>query len=928
VTTGITLCIGRNQHQADLPTGQVIDLDSILKRNAEFERIQSATDKLSSKCELTQECVKQIREEFLRNLYLQNLMPRDWHVMAIAIVERIIGAEFEKLEKKINQVLFVCSRFHFAEPPQPDVLARYNVTERIPEWIESAPLTPSSHTMGDITEYLYNRLGKTIIELLCRPDCNIEIFIGPKDDLLDFYHSFTPALFMKGEIDSPTSTEFYLFENSERKPTTVITNISNQSRFHHQLWQFKYAGIDLKRIKIRGTFEIAIRPQTTLLRLELRKLPVKPRIAILGQRWSPMEILGKLGGIRGIEGGAYDSIRPTQFQIGPFVFDYVVADVAGAPDWRSKIGIVAFRMPNGSLAAEAVAALVETGTMYLLLAGAGGSLDPEAVIGSYQIFRHASLAGRKYSVSEASFFLPNLPGGFPLVEDGLNITVDSPLEETREWLERCRSKGFSIVDVESAHIVKALIKSAKGSQVKLTPGLFISDVVGMKPLTEKINGGEAYAQLDQLLKSYFLSVGVAGVYDAEGDLHRFSSSGIAVNPALIDGAQSTRDVTRRKVMGVRIRADEFRIVSRQRKKVGYPDFRSMMGHKHILFVVPPDEAEVMAYETFLSNVDPERLFLVFPTNESQAAIDMARERGFETIVIVEPSISDAPKADYLIARDTGWGTYETVAASNSHAIVIFGDPKPMKSLILKMDNENRSVFILDRWSHEAFLDELDDCEFFAPQQLTKLVDQKIKLRRLEKWVSRVRPDIDLIKLSCIQEYARGRTIIGVSGSSKITQFDPVSTETAFRILLKLLQPEKIMFATGGTDYGVEKILHHLIRDDFPDFGLIGFITNESKGEDLGVPALTVAGNDWFGKSVPFLNSIDFFVTVAGGGVIRQELLMAHKAAIPTFPLAGSGMSTEEFLEEHPELPRYYTGEEIAKAIGAIRKDLLLENVSI
>ena len=237
--------IGRNQHQADLPTGQVIDLDSILKRNAEFERIQSATDKLSSKCELTQECVKQIREEFLRNLYLQNLMPRDWHVMAIAIVERIIGAEFEKLEKKINQVLFVCSRFHFAEPPQPDVLARYKVTERIPEWIESTPLTPISHTMGDITEYLYNRLGKTIIELLCRPDCNIEIFIGPKDDLLDFYHSVTPPLFMKGEIDSPTSTEFYLFENSEKKPTTVITNISNQSRFHHQLWQLKYAGIDL-----------------------------------------------------------------------------------------------------------------------------------------------------------------------------------------------------------------------------------------------------------------------------------------------------------------------------------------------------------------------------------------------------------------------------------------------------------------------------------------------------------------------------------------------------------------------------------------------------------------------------------------------------------------------------------------------------------
>jgi hypothetical protein len=157
----------------------------------------------------------------------------------------------------------------------------------------------------------------------------------------------------------------------------------------------------------------------------------------------------------------------------------------------------------------------------------------------------------------------------------------------------------------------------------------------------------------------------------------------------------------------------------------------------------------------------------------------------------------------------------------------------------------------------------------------------------------------------------------VSGSSKIAQFDTGTTETALRELLSHLQPTETVIATGGTDYGVEQILHRLIREEFPQFRSIGFITNEGRGDELGTPAITVAGNDWFGKSVPFLNSIDALVTVAGGGVIHQELLMAYKAKLPLFPLAGSGMKSDEFLAAHPEVPRYYKGVMIAQAIERI-----------
>ncbi len=49
-------------------------------------------------------------------------------------------------------------------------------------------------------------------------------------------------------------------------------------------------------------------------------------------------------------------------------------------------------------------------------------------------------------------------------------------------------------------------------------------------------------------------------------------------------------------------------------------------------------------------------------------------------------------------------------------------------------------------------------------------------------------------------------------------------------------------------------------------------------------------------------------------MIHQELLMAYKAGIPIFALAGSGMKTDQFLRHHPDVARYQSGREIAEAI--------------
>ncbi|MFH1652955.1 MAG: hypothetical protein ABIE74_02765 [Pseudomonadota bacterium] len=903
-----------------LPDGQIIAMDTMVKQRSDLERIQVAVEKIREKLQsIDKKIVDEIEKRFFDELYLQNLSPQIWRDRAQKIVKEVLGDCYRGFENKINQVLFVSSRFHFAEIDHPEILKHYDEGEALPMTIIDTPLRPSDHTMHDINGYLNNRLGSTIIGLLQHPDCDIEIFIGPKEDMLAYYRSKEPSLTLKGEVDSPTSTEFYLFKNGTASSTVVISGINNPSRFRHQLWQLKYAGIDVRCIRTRGTFEQALKPQIETLHRELAKLPVKPRIVIVGQRWWPMEILGKLAGIEGDEGIAYETLKPTQYQIGPFTFDYLIAEVTGANAGRSSVGVIALRMPNGSLAGEAVRALLDNGATHLLLAGAGGSLSSESPVGSYQIFRKSSYDGKQHALPESAVFVPMLGSDFPLFEIGDNVTVDSPLEESRRWFGKSCDVGNSVVDVESAHIFQAIVEAVRDNpDISVTPGLFVSDVVGgEESLVEKISGENAYSHLKSLLNSWFLQLGISGVYDVSGKLHRFDVTHPVRNSVLIRNAQSVSDTTRREIMGLRMSTDDFKVVSQQRKRVDYNDFQSMMGHKHILYVVPPSkdsESAMESFKEFLKKSDPEKLFLTIPSNTPQTMIEMMRKYGYETIIIVEPDNADLPAVDYIVSRGSGWGTYNTVAATNSHAIVVFGDPSANGSLLSKMENQNRPIYVYSELNNSPVFDGVDEFETFDNDTLIEKLNKSLKLNRLEKWVTRVRQDIKLVKLSEVRAYAEGRMIIGVSGSSKISQFNPELTENVFRDLLKRSDPRKVMFATGGTDYGVEQILHRLIREKFPEFKLIGFITNEGKGDDLGTPAVTCAGNDWFGKSVPFLNAIDLFITVSGGGVIEQELLMAHKAGIPTFPLAGSGMGTDKFLKNHPEMARHYTGEEIAEGI--------------
>ena len=83
---------------------------------------------------------------------------------------------------------------------------------------------------------------------------------------------------------------------------------------------------------------------------------------------------------------------------------------------------------------------------------------------------------------------------------GKNITVDSPLVETKEWEKKHKSSKTS-VDVETYHILKALKEGKeKNPNMEILPGIFTSDVLGEHPLIEKISGENALVNIGNVIK--------------------------------------------------------------------------------------------------------------------------------------------------------------------------------------------------------------------------------------------------------------------------------------------------------------------------------------------------------------------------------------------------------------------------------------------
>ncbi len=404
------------------------------------------------------------------------------------------------------------------EEKNPDQFFDEKGFRSLPELISQGSSSASeSHTIC-VKEYLKQRLPEFLYECMQKSG-KVEIFVNPNKDLEAFRSSCSYEIV--GDFGAKSSSKYQLVEKDKDAHAVLVSGVESTERVAHLILQFYFSGLDTSRIFIRGDIDSSMDCQVSHVINQIDDLKIGPQIDlfVLGAQAAIVFALYQkiVGGKKPTGPDAFsaarDALRPHGVQI-----DRIRGDQrepkGSVIRFRGRV-IVVLRMPNGRLSGLLTKAILQQKSVdVLFMAGAGGSLrsKDKVSIGSYQRFSKATLdtTGEQVEISDANLLdLPHLPNK----TTEATITVASPLVETSEWAANKKEGGFTTVDVESFHILKAVsdqIHSANRSCRRILSGMFISDIVGEESLQDKI-GAKAYETAPQLINACLECVGIERV---------------------------------------------------------------------------------------------------------------------------------------------------------------------------------------------------------------------------------------------------------------------------------------------------------------------------------------------------------------------------------------------------------------------------------
>ena len=380
--------------------------------------------------------------------------------------------------------------------------------------------------MIPIKEYLSIRISHTIYLLISIIN-NTEIFIGSENQMLIFYNSLGYKRI--AHLITNSSLQYYLFNSIKNKNNfkIIIIGAGNETRLNHLLLQLKLGGIDINKIIIRGSMKDALFNNKKELYNIMQNLPNNIDTVFMGNRslillefvkkYYPNEMNSISNNNENDEKKIAEKILKENhnlktYEIGDGVYKFSYFEMKIKIETpvlikKHKIGIICFRMPNGNLARIATQALIQKGIHHFIMLGAGGSLNNESQMGCYQLIKSTSY-NNKDNINILNLDIKQMNIDFSkipiLYQNGNNITVDSPLIETRNWLNKVKNEMFTCVDVETYHIIKG-IENCRNiiNNIEILSGIFISDIVGDCPLVEKIKSRNTWKYLPEFLNICF-----------------------------------------------------------------------------------------------------------------------------------------------------------------------------------------------------------------------------------------------------------------------------------------------------------------------------------------------------------------------------------------------------------------------------------------
>ncbi|MFZ4713817.1 MAG: hypothetical protein ACOYL6_08910 [Bacteriovoracaceae bacterium] len=144
--------------------------------------------------------------------------------------------------------------------------------------------------------------------------------------------------------------------------------------------------------------------------------------------------------------------------------------------------------------------------------------------------------------------------------------------------------------------------------------------------------------------------------------------------------------------------------------------------------------------------------------------------------------------------------------------------------------------------------------------------------------------------------------IHFSGASKksIVDFSDLQmrqTEELIVDTLKNLDPKSVVIVTGGTDYGVEKIVHQYAKK--MGFEVLGTLVTESSGDEMGeLTHYALFGDKWYDKSANVLQMIKDnqgkTIFIGGGNILGDEIQAAYNIGIDYYLMKGVPGASDRF----------------------------------
>jgi hypothetical protein len=377
---------------------------------------------------------------------------------------------------------------------------------------EQLKQTYEAHTI-DVKPYIENRWSEDLINHMS--DFGVTVIYGDPTTAEDYMSGRDYAKCKTFKCRSSAAFSLWHPPGKPENATIVVTGINVRDKYLDLCLRISHLGMNapLTVTSVSTPSRRIDSSMKTFAKRLKRRAFRGETICFIGAATRVMTTLGEhlkiQGTSKGDHGKRLEAMRSaglTDIRDGLVQGKFCPVTVDGKPGTVLGLWVL-----NGELTYSLVSTLLKGGVRTIVWCGAGGSFRKKDRVGAYRMIYRAKLhGGDEWEIPNECLLRPALKEKWIYAHPkNAHITVRTPLTETKEFVSEAWKDDLRSVDVELAHLFRAVAESEL-ENLHILPGLFLSDVptAGMS-LDAKISDTGAYRNLPTLIRALLEQLHVA-----------------------------------------------------------------------------------------------------------------------------------------------------------------------------------------------------------------------------------------------------------------------------------------------------------------------------------------------------------------------------------------------------------------------------------